>query len=299
MLRINCDRSTILRLRRGFTIIELLVSIAVIAVLMALILPAVQQTREAARRTQCRNNLKQLGLAFHNHHETFNFFPSGGWDWNTIPNYVYGSPAIGKDQQGGWGFQITPYIEQGDVWTGGAATNDVDRALVAIGSTGRLFFCPTRRAPQTVTFSSSQYLAGRQVTHALCDYAASNWEGTGAVRQFTPVRFAEITDGTSNTFLVGEKRLNLAYLGQQQNDDDIGYTAGWDNDTVRRTDKAPEPDYVGTGDGKKSFGSSHPGGFNALFADGSVHNISYSIDTTVFEYLGNIADGHAIGGTDF
>src|SRR5262249_4885688 len=154
-----------------------------------------------------------------------------------------GQPAVGEQQKAGWGFQILPFIEQANIWQGGAATTDTGRALVAIGAPGKLFFCPSRRAPQTVTFSDPEYMSGRSVTHALCDYAASNLDGTGVVRQFTPNRIADITDGTSNTLLLGDKRLNRAHLGQPQEDDDIGYTAGWDNDTVRTTDHPPQPDY--------------------------------------------------------
>jgi prepilin-type N-terminal cleavage/methylation domain-containing protein len=283
----------------GFTLIELLVVIAIIAVLIGLLLPAVQKVREAAARTQCHNNLKQIGLAFHNYESTYGYFPTGGWAWNTPPTYVNGQPLTGQQQRAGWGFQILPFVEADNVWRGGGATNDLDRALVAIGTTNKLFFCPSRRSPQTVTFSNSEYLGGLSVTHALCDYAASNLEGTGVVCQAIPNRLLDIQDGTTNTLLAADKRLNLAQLGQPQGNDYIGYTAGWENDTVRSTDEPPRPDYSGEEDGRENlFGSSHPSRFNAVLADGSVRGISYSINPTVFESLGNKNDGRVINSDD-
>jgi prepilin-type N-terminal cleavage/methylation domain-containing protein/prepilin-type processing-associated H-X9-DG protein len=284
------------RRRRGFTLIELLVAIAIISILIGLLLPAVQKVREAASRTQCQNNLKQIGLAFHSHHDALQFFPTGGWDWTTPPTYVNGVPAVGAEQQAGWGFQILPYIEQQAVWSGGQATTDFDRALVAMGSPIKTFFCPTRRAPQTVTYNIPGYLGGIDAKHALCDYAASNLDNTGVVRQFRPTRMADIVDGTSNTCMVGDKRLNLARLGQPQADDNEGYTCGWNEDTVRWTSQRPQPDFIGDPSlyGGKLFGSSHIGRFNMAFADGSVRSISYSISQATFKALGDVADGQVI-----
>jgi prepilin-type N-terminal cleavage/methylation domain-containing protein/prepilin-type processing-associated H-X9-DG protein len=286
--------------RHGFTLIELLVVIAIIAVLIGLLVPAVQQVREAASRAQCQNNLKQIGLAFHAYHDVYKAFPTGGWDWTTPPTIVNGQTAVGAKQKAGWAYQLLPFLEAANVWRGGQAGTDLDRIRVAIGTPIPVYFCPTRRGPQTVTFSDPEYMGGLKITHALCDYAASNWEGTGVVRQYTPNRIADIRDGTSQTLLVSEKRLNLEFLGQEQNDDDIGYTAGWDNDTVRETDSAPQPDYSdSSGDGDWLFGSSHPGRFNAVFADGSVHTISYTVNPIVFSYLGNKSDGVPIPLDDF
>jgi prepilin-type N-terminal cleavage/methylation domain-containing protein/prepilin-type processing-associated H-X9-DG protein len=292
-LKVSHLRPQTCRHVKAFTLIELLVVISIIAILMGLLLPAVQKVREAANRTSCENNLKQIGLAFHVHHDHYQFFPTGGWQWWTPPTYTNGQPAIGAEQRGGWGFQILPFIEAANAWEAGA--------LVAIGTPNKIFFCPSRRGPQTVTFPDEYVpsLTGGDITHALCDYAGSNWEGTGVVQQFQVTRIADITDGTSTTLLVGEKRLNLAHLGENQPDDNEGYTSGFDEDTIRRTDAAPAPDYVGSGAGGKLFGSSHPGRFNAVFADGSVRPISYSIDPKVFQNLGNMHDGQAVSDTDF
>jgi type II secretory pathway pseudopilin PulG len=271
----------------------LLVVIAIIAVLIGLLLPAVQKVREAANRMACSNNLKQIGLAFHNHQVAHGHLPSGGWDWSTPPNYPNGRPAIGAQQQGGWGFQILPYVEGDNAWLAGP--------VVAIATPHKVFFCPSRRLPQTVTFADEYTppLTGGNLTHALCDYAASNLEGTGAVRQYTPLRLSDIPDGTSNTLLAGDKRLNLAQLGQPQSDDNEGYTAGFDEDTMRRTDKPPAPDFFDTGSAKKLFGSSHPGIFNIVLADGSVRALSYNVNPTTFSYLGNINDGQVIDASSF
>jgi prepilin-type N-terminal cleavage/methylation domain-containing protein/prepilin-type processing-associated H-X9-DG protein len=282
--------------RHGFTLIELLVVIAIIGVLTGLLVPAVQKVREAASRARCQNNLKQLALAFHHHHDALGEFPTGGWYADSPPTYgtVNGEPAVGNAQRAGWGFQILPYIEGNNVWRAGP--------VAAIGTTNQLFFCPSRRRPQAVSWPDDYLppLTGGMLTRALCDYAASNKEGSGAVRQFRAVRILEITDGTANTLLLGDKRLNLAYLGQAQQDDNQGYTAGFNYDTIRKTSSAPAPDYsapFGTGFGL--FGSSHPGRFNAAYCDGSVHTISYSINRRVFSYLGAINDGQTISGNDF
>jgi len=283
--------------RLGFTLIELLVVIAIIGVLIGLLVPAVQKVRESAARMQCQNNLKQIGLAFHSHHGAHLFFPSGGWEWWSTPTYTGGTPAIGAQQQAGWGFQILPYVEGDAVWRGGNAANDADRVRVAMGTPNPLFFCPSRRGPQTITFSFPGFFDGNPIQCALGDYGASNWEATGVVRQYLPSRIADITDGTSVTLLVGERRLNLRILGQAQKDDDTGYASGWDPDIMRQSDIPPAPDYsAATGDGDRRFGSSHSGVFNAVFADGSVRSLSYSLQLSVFRFLGDRSDGQAIIG---
>jgi prepilin-type N-terminal cleavage/methylation domain-containing protein/prepilin-type processing-associated H-X9-DG protein len=281
--------------RKGFTLIELLVVIAIIGTLIGLLVPAVQQVRETAARLQCQNNLKQIGLAFHTHHDALRYFPTGGWDWYWPPTYVNGQPAVGAEQRAGWGFQILPYLEAVNTWRGGGGATVLDRQLIAVRTMNSVYFCPTRRPPQQVTFSDPAYFNGIQVTTALCDYAGSNSEGTGVVQRYTPSRIRDITDGTSNTLMVAEKRMNLALMGQPQLDDDIGYTSGWDNNMMRRTKRKPRPDFVNPDNNStKRFGSSHPGRFNAVLADGSVRSISYSVNRALFKYLGNKSDGQAI-----
>jgi prepilin-type processing-associated H-X9-DG protein len=288
-------------------LIELLVVIVIISVLIGLLLPAVQKVREAANRARCQNNLKQIGLAFHSHHDAVQYFPTGGWDWSTLPTYRNGAPLVGAEQKAGWAFQILPYVEGDNTWKGGQATNDRDRMLTALGSTHNVFFCPTRRSAQTVVLTDDPFLnlipppKPTGVTTALCDYAASNWEGTGVVKRYKPNRIADIVDGTSLTLLVAEKRLNLSRLGQIQTDDGLGYAVGWDDNTIRSTDHPPQPDYYGpdTEDGDEVFGSSHPARMNAVFADGSVRTISYEIDPVILNRLGNKSDGQVVEWNDF
>jgi len=272
----------------AFSLVELLVVISIIGLMLGLLLPAVQRARESSNSISCENNLKQLALAFHHHLHAHRGFPTGGWSHLSPPTYAGGVPLSGREQQAGWGFQILSYIEAGSVWKSDAVT--------AIATPQKIFFCPSRRGMQVVTYPDGYAppLTSGDLVHALCDYAASNLEETGAVRRVEPVRLAEITDGTTHTLLLGEKRLNLAFLGQVQVDDNEGYTAGWDKDTIRSTSKTPDADYVGIGDGQREFGSSHASGFNAALADGSVRRVRYTVDLGVFRRLGNRSDGETL-----
>jgi len=270
----------------------LLVVIAIIAVLIGVLLPAVQKVREAAWRIKCTNNLKQIGLAFQSHVTQFGFYPSGGWEWYTPPTYSGSAPAVGREQKAGWGFQILPFVEGDNIWRSGPAP--------AIAATLPVFFCPARRSPTTITYPDEYQpsLTGGSLTHGLCDYAGSNLEGTGIVRQFDPVYPSEVTDGLSNTLVVAEKRLNVAYLGRQEPDDSEGYTCGFEEDVMRYTDRPPVIDITidNGSNGGKRFGSSHVNGFQAVFGDGSVRALSYSIDAALFASLGHKSDGLPTGG---
>lgn len=135
--------------RTGFTIIELLVCIAVIGILIALLLPAVQMAREAARRTQCKNNLKQLSLAVIQHETTFNFYPSNGWGWRWVGDPDRGT---GRQQPGGWIYHVLPYLERADLQTIGAGLPDSIKRFELSELTRTpmaLARCPSRAAPNS------------------------------------------------------------------------------------------------------------------------------------------------------
>jgi type II secretory pathway pseudopilin PulG len=149
----------------GFTLI------AIIAILIALLIPAVQKVREAANIAQCKNQLKQIGLAFHNHHETFKVFPSGGTDWqlNNTRTMVHGVPADYNSQNWGWAYQILPYIEQNVLWSNRNDHVVTETAIVT-------YLCPSFRGPIIRPYGDGSM-------RAMMDYTANagtswgSWDG--------------------------------------------------------------------------------------------------------------------------
>ncbi len=292
---------------QGFALIELLVVIGIIGIFIGLILPAVLKVRESANRAQCQNNLKQFGIAIHLHQEALGILPTGGVNYATsAPEFAsLARPLSAPYQQSGWGYQILPYIEQQILWSGGNSTTIEQAQLLIISTPNKLYFCPTRRPPTVFPTSSLWFgnlnpdgttILGHPGATAQTDYAGNGGNGNngGFVRYPYRITLSQISDGTSTTIAIGEKRMDLLNLTTAVTDDFEGYCAGWDWDSIRissiitktgaiGTYFAPLPDYNSSYDpGSNAFGSSHPSIFNALFFDGSVRSIPYSIDKFSF-----------------
>jgi prepilin-type N-terminal cleavage/methylation domain-containing protein/prepilin-type processing-associated H-X9-DG protein len=277
--------------RHGFTLVELLVVIAIIAVLIGLLLPAVQSAREASRRASCTNHLKQIGLAVIGYEDSKGFYPRACSDGP-------GTQCCGATTRLGWTwlFHITPFIERTDIFDQ-TSDSQVSR------STESTYFCPSRRAPDLYT------------TTARSDYAANGGErssqaGSRGVFMRTLVdppstanpprenkrRLASIRDGLSNTIMAGEKQLHPDVWGRAGGDNESWNNTGWDGDCdVMRfgsTDwagnfggLAPDndhPDASSATHWSNKFGSAHPAGANFVFCDGSVRLISYDVDPQQF-----------------
>jgi prepilin-type N-terminal cleavage/methylation domain-containing protein len=323
------------RRRAAFTLVELLVVIAIIGILVALLLPAVQSAREAARRLQCSNHLKQMGLGAHNHLSAFQYFPAGGWGWGYV-----GDPDRPTDwrQPGGWMYNLLPYVEQQalhDMPKG--ITNDQQRRTatkeMAMQPLG-MYHCPSRRPaklyPHIIAASQTPINALRLDLVARSDYAGAGGDtevnpssagtfgvqgpssyavgdanrgvfeslkalSTGVYAPGSALEIQEISDGTSNTLLYGEKYLNPDFYSTGQDSGDNEFSMMGDNeDIVRWTGNnaayQPRADTKGFAN-SKAFGSAHATGFNGVLCDGSVRSFSYSVDREVLRRLGNRRDG--------
>ena len=313
---------------RAFTLIELLVVIAIIGILIALLLPAVQAAREAARVMQCANQLKQMGLAWHSHEEAYGYFPGGGWGAHWVGDPDRGA---GIRQPGGWIFQQLPFIEQSQLHELGAGEPQARKRQLAaqvIRTPLSFLNCPSRRLPiaypmnPTHTNSTHTDLATRP-DYAACagdnawsepytwepatleegDSSSARWRedvGDGPWRDYngvcyerSEVSMAEVTDGSSNTYMVGEKYLNPDhYATGSDPSDDWSMYSGHQDDQFRVTNVEwpPKRDQPGLTD-RCSFGSNHSGIWQVVLCDSSVRPISFTINKEVHRRLGNRKDG--------
>jgi prepilin-type N-terminal cleavage/methylation domain-containing protein/prepilin-type processing-associated H-X9-DG protein len=323
--------------RAGFTLIELLVVIAIIAVLIALLLPAVQAAREAARRTQCVNNLKQLGLAMHNYHDVLNTFPIGAMGVRSINGYVLGTTTNNRRT---WAFMVLPYIEQGTIFQSinfslpwnppnGAANNTV--CLTLIGA----FTCPSDP-------SSLLVVDGRHMGSYMVNWGNSTWQqdtnttynpfngpypGAGAV-SFGGAPFSEdkaygvqnIVDGTSNTLLMAEVIVGLAnsalgssgyeHRGDVYNDDYncamfMAYTPpnatfpDWIEGNYCQYPFQNNPPCAKKTPYFNTARSYHSGGVNSLLGDGSVKFFKNTINVVVWRALSTTRGGEVISSDSY
>ncbi len=306
----------------GFTLVELLVVITIIGILIALLLPAVQAAREAARRLQCCNHLKQIGVGANLSLEKLGHFPTGGCLW-----YSAGDPDLGTGpaQTSGWVYNILPYMEQEALYQLGAGADAAGKVAAAgqrIQTPLSWMSCPSRRPPtlhpniynrsyggaSPGTLAGGDYAANVGDTLGVQSGFASDLTWTGVCYYWSKVTAADVTDGMSNTYFAGEKSLcpDWYFSGQSGGDDDNQYT-GDNIDVLRGTYYTPGPpaasypflaDTPGA-DHPFSFGSAHAIGCHMGFCDGSVQFINYTIDPEVHRRLGNRKDGLTIDGKQF
>lgn len=310
------------RSRYGITIVELLVTIAILGTLAALLLPAVQNVREAARQTQCRNRLRQIGLAADLHTDANGHYPTNGWGflWVGMPDR-----GTGPEQPGGWIYNLLPYLEQTSLReAGGGLPYAAQRSvLTRVSMTGlEAFQCPGRPSGQTGPAHPSVIPVNADWVPVVAktDYAINEgdhptgtdggpnsvsegdspgypWtsmsEATGVSFLRSRVRRSEISDGLTNTILAGEKNVTVdGYLTSSDPGNDQSMYSGVDWDVNRWTTEPPIPD--GSVPASTRFGSAHASGCQVIFCDGHVAMIAWSIDQNIFRLLGNREDGEVI-----
>ena len=311
--------------RRGFTLVELLVVIAIIGILVSLLLPAVQQAKEAGRRTQCKNNVKQLALASKLHYEKHGWFPVSGWGWRWA-----GDADLGFTwrQPGGWCYNILPYMDNENLWQMGAGQAEAAKKAAGKKMTETalsIFHCPTRRraVPYPYVHGSPYYNIDKPEVIGRTDYAMnagsvlagwssgpgtyssglgmkiSDWPGAARDSNGVVVMRGEVRtvpDGDSNTYLVGERACDPDhYFDGTPSADDQGWNLGFDHDTVRWAHETLPPLRDRPGRAVNSnFGSIHPGGWNVSFCDGSVRTLSFSLDIFTHKCLAGRNDHEPI-----
>jgi prepilin-type N-terminal cleavage/methylation domain-containing protein/prepilin-type processing-associated H-X9-DG protein len=322
------------RSRSGFTLIELLVVIAIIAVLVGLLLPAVQKVREAASRMQCTNNLKQIGLACHSYHDANQKFPVG-YTQNIVSDADFPLPK-GYQSSWAWSALILPYLEQNNVYTQlnipstGLRDALLNPAMLAILQTPlKVYRCPSDIGDDLNTERHFTIV----IQNVMPAIARSNYPGNGGNvwlgaglaagtdgifnNDGKAVAIRDITDGTSNTFLVGERATpDVLKNAPGANAGTAALWAGIDTwapeapgleairgyTTFRMQDGFFGGSLPTTYEGSSTFSSLHTGGANFCFCDGSVHFIAQSVPWApsgsplmTYNMLGNKADGLVLG----
>ena len=296
--------------RRAFTLIELLVVISIIAVLIALLLPAVQAAREAARRANCVNNLKQLGLGFHNYHAAQRVFP---------PGYISNFDATGNDTGPGWGWaaMFLPQVEQKPLFDAIKMNRPIEDPSNTTVRTTRMtvFLCPSDSPPPTWWAVTRGPTGAPQQN--VCEVAESNYvamygtsdpgiDGDGLFFRDSKIGIAGITDGTSQTIAAGERAYAMgvaSWVGSVTGtslfpltNDGIGYPRLEDGPGMILGHAGGN---LGPGDPRgevNQFYSRHPGGLNFLFADGHVGFLKTTTSAPIFRALATRAGGEVIPG---
>lgn len=266
--------------RRGFTLVELLVVIAIIGILIGMLLPAVQQVREAARRTVCSNNVKQIALAVHNYESGLELFPDGGRNWFSPRSFQGSVPRMAPDQNWGWLYQVLPYMEQKNLYDE-PNNSIVQRTPVAA------YFCPSRRQPTVTggTRAMNDYAGNAGLGNPNTGNGWSDGEFGGVIIRSgmdVSLNFSSIADGTSNTIMGGEKALHPTHYSNFSCSDNEGYTSGWDWDTIRWGTRLPCRDKDASGC-EVRFGSAHPQGVMMAFLDGSSHFVNLNVDLVAWQ----------------
>ncbi|HVJ66691.1 MAG TPA: DUF1559 domain-containing protein [Caulifigura sp.] len=305
---------------RGMTLIELLVVIAILSLLIALLLPAVQQAREAARRTQCRNNLKQIGLALHNYHDSHNTFPMG---YCARMTYVDGA----ADTSPGWSWAayILPQLDQSSLYNQ-FNWSAAPSAIGAVQKNVPVYLCPTDLT-QSDPFNVPDDNGVTVLKAAASSYAGvcgsdsvspESKIGDGSLFRNSSVRIADITDGSTQTIIVGERMFCIARGVWAAAVNNGTITVGPMNANPTATEHGPAATLVlihshlnntkeDDGDpGLEHYSSLHPGGSHVLFADGSVHFIrtvptdnksaGFSNQSKILEALGTRAGAEVVPG---
>jgi prepilin-type N-terminal cleavage/methylation domain-containing protein/prepilin-type processing-associated H-X9-DG protein len=287
-------------LSSGFTLIELLVVIAIFAVLLGLLLPAVQKVREAAARTRCGNHLKQIGIAINAHHDAFGFYPTGG-----LNHFAVSSGDPNNRAEWSWAYWLLPFIEQRPLF------DDLNRITIERTPIS-IYYCPSRRGAELFNNSA-------KIDYAGCAGTDGSTGSNGfLVRGYhtrdecddpnvlPPINVHQITDGTSNTLAVAEKQLNAEMFGQAIDDNEAYVRPGWNGDwEIYRiggtANDVPQMDYrqAGSTVATHRFGSAHSSGFNALFCDGSVRHIRYSVNAETWKHVVTRNGGDVINSNDF